>query len=445
MTEIMKGIISEVVKALGNDTSDKNVKKALGIICQFSGYSQGCIYNATNHPEYVLDLAYTENGKKPTVSKYSLDGIVTKSNDLSGGINLFCKKCATKGSVLEKLSKIFGECFLIFPIKDDEQTIKHIVFYGNENIPDDTTKEILEILLNILAVSISKEYYKRLAEHNAMLVKIMDNLGTDVYISDIENQEILYANQSMEAPYGVSLKGKECWKVLYDDKDGPCDYCPKNKLADPASNGKYSWNYRRPFDGKWFRVVTKSIDWKGRRAILINSIDLSEIREDLNNINILAYRDSLTGLYNRNKLERDFNEYIKKDNVMICFIDLNGFKRINDELGHDAGDKFLAMVANKINSDSYLKNCVYRYGGDEFIIMIPDSEDKLKVVDERLTKIFSIKWKLEDREFLLGASMGVAVYPRDSKDIRELITKADKAMYFAKQKPGLFNIVKTSD
>jgi len=150
----------------------------------------------------------------------------------------------------------------------------------------------------------------------------------------------------------------------------------------------------------------------------------------------LAYRDQLTGSYNRHYLIKYFKEFTI-DNGCIFFLDLDGFKGINDSLGHDTGDLILKEVSLRIENIIKKKNlngAVFRLGGDEFILNLDGefSGKDLSVIAESLIERLS-SWDFQIREFNLSVSIGIVTYKREvNQTLDELLKKADNALYRAK-------------
>ncbi|MCD7874496.1 MAG: GGDEF domain-containing protein [Acidaminococcaceae bacterium] len=153
-------------------------------------------------------------------------------------------------------------------------------------------------------------YRNRLAFASNSLESILDNTGIDIYVNDFYNHDILYANKSMAAPYGgiAQFLGRKCWEVLFPGQNGPCSFCPQQKLID--ENGEptkiYSWDYQRPFDGSWFRVFSAAFRWvDGRLAHVVSSADITENKHNEALIEYLANYDALTELPNRRMLVQE--------------------------------------------------------------------------------------------------------------------------------------------
>ena len=177
------------------------------------------------------------------------------------------------------------------------------------------------------------------------------------------------------------------------------------------------------------------------RLLLASIRDLSErklIEEKLKNI---AEHDSLTGLINRPL----FNDRLSKDiivanryhnNLAVLFLDLDNFKQINDNFGHDVGDIILRCAAECIQKCVRAIDSLARIGGDEFVLVlsrITKEEDAIKVAKKIINK-FAKGFKISNKKIFITLSIGIALYPKNyNQDDQELIEKADASMYFVKK------------
>jgi len=118
------------------------------------------------------------------------------------------------------------------------------------------------------------------------------------------------------------------------------------------------------------------------------------------------------------------------------FIDLDGFKRMNDLHGHNFGDKVLKKVADKLVGSLRQSDSVARIGGDEFLIILTDFRHRSNIakVAEKIILNISEPFLQDDKEIHVGASIGIAIFPEDGDNSKILLKKADDAMYFSKRK-----------
>ncbi len=149
-----------------------------------------------------------------------------------------------------------------------------------------------------------------------------------------------------------------------------------------------------------------------------------------------ANEDPLTGLANRRYLMQRLEGALENNQeVSLVFMDLDGFKPINDDFGHDVGDEALRTVADRLNACVRENDVLCRLGGDEFVIMFTGLTGK-EALSERADKILEMigmpMW-ISGNRIRMGASLGIACAPEDAKDSESLINAADESMYAAKQ------------
>lgn len=157
----------------------------------------------------------------------------------------------------------------------------------------------------------------------------------------------------------------------------------------------------------------------------------------------LIHIDDVTGLYNQRKLYKDLSSLVdkfqkEKDPFCVLFIDIDHFKKVNDNYGHLVGTKLLENVARDVKSLLRESDISYRYGGDEFVIILVNSDGSSgKLVGERiLNKICSQDYSIDSRnekKIKLSVSIGVAEFPTDAKSSQEVLAIADRMMYEAKE------------
>jgi len=169
--------------------------------------------------------------------------------------------------------------------------------------------------------------------------------------------------------------------------------------------------------------------------------DNSALRRAEAQINHLAYHDALTGLGNRNMLEDTIEREIERarqddSQFAVLFIDLDGFKLINDTMGHATGDTLLTEIARRINRILRRTDTAIRIGGDEFVVVVPgvDRLEDCASLAEKLLCEIRAHMDLERERVSVSASVGIALFPDNATDCSNLIQAADSAMYGAKER-----------
>lgn len=156
--------------------------------------------------------------------------------------------------------------------------------------------------------------------------------------------------------------------------------------------------------------------------------------------NRLAYFDALTSLPNRRLFFDRLNQALSRaqrydEKVALLFIDLDGFKPVNDSLGHDMGDLLLQEVARRLEGCLRKSDTVARIGGDEFTCILPHIErtGDVNVVAQKIIRALNSPFDLKGHTIHISGSLGASLFPDDSADCEELISNADAAMYNAKK------------
>ena len=184
----------------------------------------------------------------------------------------------------------------------------------------------------------------------------------------------------------------------------------------------------------WHRLVVSRCEQGGpETSLLVQQINIEQRKQKEIELEKEVITDSLTGLLNRRGLKQAVEN---KTDFLIYYIDLDGFKLINDSLGHNVGDQLLQHLGLKLTSGELKQGYACRFGGDEFIWLI--EQDKLTMSTEQtanylLSKMCEPYIDSEQRPVTVSASIGVAHYPNDGDDFENLILKADAAMYLAKR------------
>jgi diguanylate cyclase (GGDEF)-like protein/PAS domain S-box-containing protein len=202
------------------------------------------------------------------------------------------------------------------------------------------------------------------------------------------------------------------------------------------------WNRRK--SGEAYAELLSIVavkDGQGRLQHYVGAFsDISVLKEHEADLDRIAHYDVLTAVPNRRLLGDRLEQAIARarrlgKNLAVCYLDLDGFKPINDQFGHEGGDRLLVEIAQRLQSISRADDTVARLGGDEFVLLWNDIEHESECVQalERILSEVSAPMMLDGVPVAVSASIGVTMYPDDNVDADSLLRHADHAMYSAKQ------------
>lgn len=199
-----------------------------------------------------------------------------------------------------------------------------------------------------------------------------------------------------------------------------------------AKNGQVSWIY----------IQATALHAKDGSLIgFLGSVsDISDLKKAQLQMENLAFYDPLTGLANRrlfkNRLEKAVKSVQRSNtSIALLFLDLDQFKRVNDALGHDAGDTLLKEIARRLDRNVRDNDTVSRIGGDEFTILLTDihTTNDVRIVADKILQSLARPINLNGQEIVSTVSIGITITPEDSVDANTLMKNADLAMYRAKE------------
>ena len=171
------------------------------------------------------------------------------------------------------------------------------------------------------------------------------------------------------------------------------------------------------------------------------SRDITEQKLAEEKIRYLATHDGMTGLANREMFNELVNLAIESARrygrkLSVLFLDLDGFKEINDSLGHEFGDRILIEIAERVKKCVRASDVVARLGGDEFVVLVPEVKDisQLNMIAKNILSTVSRPVETFGRQRTVTASIGISIFPIDAQNASALMKNADTAMYRAKEK-----------
>jgi diguanylate cyclase (GGDEF)-like protein/PAS domain S-box-containing protein len=256
---------------------------------------------------------------------------------------------------------------------------------------------------------------------------------------------LVYVNHAFEEVTGYARDeaiGRNCRFLQGEDHAQPELDKIRRAIAEQRDGQALLRNYRK--DGSLFWNMLHVTPVRDPRSGAVTHFvgvqhDITEIKRYQEELEHQANHDALTGLANRNLLKDRLQQALAlahryERSFSLLFIDLDNFKLINDSLGHDIGDRFLKIAGERLLACVREGDTVARLGGDEFVLLITEQErnDAAYHPVQRVMAAVSQPFVIDQREFKLTCSIGIASFPRDGDDADTLLRNADTAMYRAK-------------
>lgn len=302
---------------------------------------------------------------------------------------------------------------------------------GNVNIDGEAYTAIM--LRNIGESS----YLKEIADNFPDIIIKIDTSGYAEYISPSCRKILGYEP--------VSLIGRHVYDNIHAD-DMYKALKTFYEVINIKRKLKTEFRYKRSDNEYiWLEVIISPVyhGSKNYGGVIAVCRDITERKKTEEMIRYMAYHDSLTGLPNRKTIDDTLRKLIEEaessDSMFaIMFIDIDNFKRINDTMGHDAGDIILKEAAKRLKSLEKYNCLAARLGGDEFIIIEENVNSEKACMDlaDNTSDLFRTGIMLNGRDVQINLSMGISIYPKHGKDMRTLKRNADMAMYTAKRRKG---------
>src|SRR5210317_1225907 len=299
----------------------------------------------------------------------------------------------------------------------------------------------------------------RLAHSERLHRYMVDNSPDLIYILNLKG-EFSFVNDSVTKQLGYDksdLLGKHYSQFIADEDRMKAEYLFNERRRANRSNRMVELSLKcnstdptKPFDVSVRPIELNSmgiysVDVKGSKKVSTYqgtygvARDISSRKKAEKLITFQAYHDLLTKLPNRAMLLDRLDLAVKQsvrshETLIVMFLDLDRFKLINDSFGHVVGDQLLVEVAGRLKAEIRTGDTLARLGGDEFMLLLPQPTSRMQAesVAQKLIASLQQPFYLRNKEVYINVSIGIAVFPVDSKDINTLIKNADMAMYEVK-------------
>lgn len=265
--------------------------------------------------------------------------------------------------------------------------------------------------------------------------KILDELETNIYMTDARTHKILFMNKRMKADYNIqSPEGKCCWEVLQQGQDGPCEFCKIKELIEEKKE-RIRWEEKNSKVGRVFDNYDSLFEINNQLIHMQQSFDITEYLE----LSRQKEKDELCNVWNRTKGKGMLEERLKHmadsgHSYLLVLLDTDNIKGVNENYGYGEGDFFLQRTAQIAKESLREEDFIFRLSGDEFIVVMEDTK-----VAEGTKKI--LKWRklLEEEEKKLKKPYRMSfcygtnyVTASNTLQVNDLIAQADEKMYSEK-------------
>ena len=305
----------------------------------------------------------------------------------------------------------------------------------------------LSTCANIISATQSEKMRKRVEGELDLVSKILKNANEGVIITD-ENTRMIMVNPAVTKITGYKeeeLIGRTP-RILQSKRHDKEFY--KNMWDSLKESGKWEgeiWNRQKSGEAypEWLSITAVN-DARGKVTKYIGTFhDITELHISKERLKYTSDHDALTELPNRRLFEDRLGQSlasVKRRNVKlgVMFLSLDRFKKVNESLGHTAGDRILQTVAKRLSEALPEYDTIARWGGDEFVFILRDAENIQDLVNTtaKMVDKFSEPFVIEEQELYLTASVGVATYPSSGEDVKTITQAADIAMKRAKEHGG---------
>lgn len=270
---------------------------------------------------------------------------------------------------------------------------------------------------------------------------LFDNAFDSIFIIDVETRRILDVNQIAADRLGYTRD--ELLALHVDELNPPGEaaenYVLTQKLINEGSLVFERTHVRKEGSYMPVEVSSRLLHYDGRRIFQSFVRDITDRKRAEQELTRLATHDPLTNLPNRALFDDRLNHAVtlgkRNDKVLaVLFMDLDGFKAVNDAFGHKQGDRLLQTLSDRLVSTVRQSDTVARLGGDEFALLLESINHESEVIPviEKIIKAVNEPFRIHNAEAFISCSIGVSLFPTDGTDPDTLIQNADRAMYLCK-------------
>lgn len=352
----------------------------------------------------------------------------------------------------EDLEKVEGYFKKVFAGASQSVEYRMIDFNGKVNHVDVTlvpiqieNNEVIGLYGLMRNITEKKELKREVQETEEKLQSLLYYSHEIIGILDADGT-ITFQSPSIEPSLGYrpeEVIGRNCFDLVHSDDSQLAKRMFEKMLDRP--NTPFTIEIRlKHKDGEWRNYEVNCTNHLNNRSIIgvvCNIHDITELKKNQHEIQYIANHDYLTGLPNRRAFEERLDLEIRLANIdernfAVLFLNLDGFKFLNDSIGHDIGDLLLVEIARKLKNKltNYIE-MIARIGGDEFAILTTKVQDILLIerIAREVLEVFEQPFDIKEYNLFVTSSVGISIYPESGEDVSSLMINADLALHLAEK------------
>lgn len=420
---------------------DDAIGSVLALIGNYAQVSRVYVFEEISEEYTRNTYEWCANGVEPAIE--SLQNLKKDDYNYNEIIDdeVFIVEDVDNSSILgADILKVQGiKAIILLTLFDMDKPIGYIGFDDCEKARKWNQSE-LSLLKNISSMIASlinrRNFEQELIRSKDVLQKVTDNIDSIIYATDMETHEIVFLNKAFADSLGKKssdIIGKICWQTIQKDMDGPCSFCPIQKIP---KDGSYTWEFQNTISKRWYLIRDSIIKWvDGRDVHFENGTEITyrkEYEEELKNI---ASFDKMTGAYNREGGLRYMEDALThwhtgEGSMSLVFLDIDDLKYVNDTYGHDAGDHLIRKVVEIIRANTRKTDLLTRWGGDEFVLLLNCDINVAERVMDKIDQKMAVYNGHREVPYIVSISHGITELLKSTElSLESVITNADKLMY----------------
>lgn len=303
---------------------------------------------------------------------------------------------------------------------------------------DEDTFKFLKNISSLISTVLARQKQAQELEISRKATQtVLDNVSSYIFVISPDNDDIVFANRAFKDVFGENCLGRDAKDYIAfrggqpdeEDGQGRDGYIESDVFCEQTS--------------QWLGIDTEELDWvDGRRVIMVNCSDITVNKLYADAVEHQAFTDYLTGLPNRYRCDVKLSEAmdaVAGGDIPGCliYIDLDDFRKINHQYGYELGDELILDMSKYLKSVFPEPNEVFRFGGDEFVVLMNHLESRWaeEYLDELLKRSAS-PWLVQGKELVCSPSIGVVKFNGHEESHREILRKVEEAMYEVKRSGG---------